>query len=418
MVELSTILLISITIISFSYLMCRNTIGIFYVQWVIYIVWFFSFPSYLEYINNIYPWPFFPKSQEIVSVNLITALFCMTLFVGYIFGYKRLITAKQIAIKNVRIDLKTNIVSLLLLMPAIIFIGITGIGSFFMGRSFVGEIMDTNSFLPMVYALSKFTAFGVFVVYFCFWINRDKNRKFGTIALVVFFIVISINFIINNPLSSPRFHFLSMAIVIATIIGKMISRKSYLALFVLSPTLLYVLFPLTKHLGEDSGKYRTYELAQYIVQGVDFDSFQQLVNILRYVNDVGYSWGMNFLGGVSFFVPRSLWTDKPTNLGVLSAEHMGYVYTNLSAPLVGEFYYTADLVGVIIGGFVTGLLAGKADSFLRAGNISYYYFVGMWLAAFSFIIFRGSFGAVAPMIILGMMSSLIVYSVSRIRIKI
>jgi hypothetical protein len=154
-----------------------------------------------------------------------------------------------------------------------------------------------------------------------------------------------------------------------------------------------------------------------MIRGVDFDAFQQLVNIVRFVKETGYSWGLNFISGISFFIPRGVWESKPTNLGILAAEYQGYHYTNLSAPLVGEFYYAADLVGVIVGGVIFGVLAGKADSLLRNVTVSMSYFLGVWLSSFSFIIFRGSFGSVAPMITLGMCSSLFIYYMATVKIK-
>ena len=153
----------------------------------------------------------------------------------------------------------------------------------------------------------------------------------------MFILAIIINFIVNNPLSSPRFHFLSMALAILVIFRKNrweIIKCSFIFSFAI---LLFYSVPLVKHLGETSGDYNKYGLSEYLVKGVDFDSFQQLVNITRFVTDKGYSWGENFVAGIGFFMPRSIWQTKPTNLGILAAEHQGYFYTNLSAPLVGEF---------------------------------------------------------------------------------
>jgi len=170
---------------------------------------------------------------------------------------------------------------------------------------------------------------------------------------------------------------------------------------------------MVKHLGETGKSYNTYDLSDYIVGGVDFDSFQQLVNITRFVKDQGYSWGINFVSGISFFVPRSLWESKPVNLGILAAQYQGYFYTNLSAPIVGELYYAGDLIAVVLGALFIGLLTGRADSYLRQAKASYYYFVGIWISSFSFIIFRGSFGSIAPPIMLGLCSSILLLYVNR-----
>ncbi|MET3386277.1 MULTISPECIES: O-antigen polymerase [Rahnella] len=421
MPEISYFILISLNLILFVLLLIRNKVGLFISQWVIFLVWFFVFPSYLQYVNNIFPWNNYPLHKEISFVNYITCLFSIFLFLGYSISYKKnsISDCNENNKFDLRIDAKTNVVAFLLMIPSMLFISIVGISSFFMGRSVISDLVYSDGFLPMLYALSKFCAFGILVVYLCFWVNRVQNvdKSFGKFSYCIFIICIVINLIINSPLSSPRFHFLSMAIAIAVVFNKMKSRLSLAVLFIASPIFLFILFPLVKHLGESSNNYNTYDLSDYVVKGLDFDSFQQLVNIVRFVSDTGYSWGVNFIAGISFFIPRSLWESKPTNLGMLAAEHQGYFYTNLSAPLVGELYYAGDMIFVILGALIIGVITGRADSFLSKAKVSYYYFIGLWLSSFSFIIFRGSFGAIAPPIMLGLCSSLLLLFINKLSRK-
>ncbi|EMF8389203.1 oligosaccharide repeat unit polymerase [Escherichia coli] len=409
MVEISCFILVLFNFLTFMYLLLRNKSGVFYTLWVIFVIWFFSFPSYMQYSYRIFPWANYPKDTEIIFSNLITFIFSVFLFAGYIISYKKinnhnLQMESRLCISNV-----ANVVTLLLMIPSVFFIAIVGVSSFFMGRSFVGELVYSDGFLPMLYAASKFGAFGILAVYLVLYIKKPKNQKFGLFSTLMFILAIIINFIVNNPLSSPRFHFLSMALAILVIFRKIGGRLSSVALFLASPFLLFIVFPLVKHLGETSGDYNKYGLSEYLVKGVDFDSFQQLVNITRFVTDKGYSWGENFVAGIGFFIPRSIWQTKPTNLGILAAEHQGYFYTNLSAPLVGEFYYAGDIIGIIIGALAVGLLTGKTDSVLNNSKLSASYFIGLWISSFSFIIFRGAFGSVAPMMMLGLCASLVLY---------
>lgn len=418
MVEISSFLLLFFNVLLFLILISVDKIGLFLVQWVIFTVWFFLLPSYFQYTENIFPWPKYPLGREIAFVNFITLVFTFFLFIGYFFSYKNKISNHDdVASLNITFDIKTNLLTLVLSIPAILFIIIIGPMTFFMGRSTVGELVYTDSALSMLYALSKFSVFGMLLVYVAIWVNNRKVCGFGCFSYFTFFTLIIINLILNNPLSSPRFHFLSMAIALAVIFKRMRSRLAYISLFLISPFLLFIVFPLVKHLGEDTISSKSYSVSEYVVRGLDFDAFQQLVNIVRFVGDTGYSWGMNFISGISFFIPRSLWESKPSNLGMLSAEHQGYYYTNLSAPLVGEFYYSGDIIGVVLGGLIFGIFAGKADSLIRNVNVSLPYLFGIWLSSFSFIIFRGSFGSVAPMITLGMCSSLIILYIAKLKFK-
>lgn len=408
MVELSCFILVTFNLITFLYLLIRNKSGVFYTLWTIFIIWFFSFPSYMQYIYRTYPWANYPKDNEVIFANIITIIFSVFLFLGYVFSYKKNqdYLGKEI---DINISNFSNVVTLVLLIPSVIFISIVGVSSFFMGRSFVSELVYTDGFLPMLYAASKFGAFGILSVYLVLYLNKPKYKKFGLFSSLMFFFSLVINFIVNNPLSSPRFHFLSMTLAILVIFKKVGGRRSSVTLFLASPFLLFIVFPLVKHLGESTSDYNEYGLSDYLVKGVDFDSFQQLINIVRFVSDKGYSWGENFIGGIGFFIPRSIWLTKPTNLGVLSAEHQGYFYTNLSAPLVGEFYYAGNIIAVILGGIIVGLLTGKTDSVVKKAQLSMNYFIGLWISSFSFIIFRGAFGSVAPMMMLGLCASLLLY---------
>ena len=69
-----------------------------------------------------------------------------------------------------------NVVTLLLMIPSVIFIAIVGVSSFFMGRSFLG-LVYSDGFLPMLYAASKFGAFGILAVYLVLYIKKPKNQK-------------------------------------------------------------------------------------------------------------------------------------------------------------------------------------------------------------------------------------------------
>lgn len=409
MIYTSLFILVTVAVLTFLYLMLTGKIGIFYTQWVVFLVWFFCVPAFLQYSAHQFPWPNYPKDNEIREVNTMSIVFTILLFLGYSLSSKK-VNIRTSVEYSYSITTVTNIVAMIMLLPAVIFIQITGVSSFFSGRSSLGEMVYADSFLPMLYALSKFVAFGVLVVYLSLWKRKTNDFKHASGAAFILIASVIVNFIINNPLSSPRFHFLSMAIALVIMSGFMSSKKSFFVLFFASPILLFFLFPAIKHLGDSSQDFKTYDTASYIIQGVDFDSFQQMVNIFRYVQDKGYSYGMNFIAGVCFFIPRFIWASKPSNLGILAADHQGYFYTNLSAPIVGELYYAGDLLFIILGAVILGAITGKADSLLRNRAISSMYLTGLWISSFAFIVFRGSFGSVAPPITLGLCSSLILFA--------
>ena len=94
------------------------------------------------------------------------------------------------------------------------------------------------------------------------------------------------------------------------------------------------------------------------------------------------------LGSIFFFVPRSIWIDKPLDTGVVLANSNGLLFKNLSAPWILELLVNFRIVGLVIFCIFLGIYLGRviffenisAKSLVWAGIIS----GGM------FILLRGS----------------------------
>jgi hypothetical protein len=96
--------------------------------------------------------------------------------------------------------------------------------------------------------------------------------------------------------------------------------------------------------------------------GQDFDGYQQVINTVSYVSDLGYAFGRYTMSGSLFFVPRSLWEGKSTPASIDVAQHRGYVFTNLSMPLHSEFYLDFGVIGMCVVLFLIALLARRCDT--------------------------------------------------------
>ncbi len=67
------------------------------------------------------------------------------------------------------------------------------------------------------------------------------------------------------------------------------------------------------------------------------------------------------LGTLLFWMPRSVWPDKPLDTGVMLAEYKEYGFTNLSSPLWGEFFIDFGWVGLVAGMLLVGYWARRLD---------------------------------------------------------
>ena len=86
----------------------------------------------------------------------------------------------------------------------------------------------------------------------------------------------------------------------------------------------------------------------FLFQG-NFDGFENLAHVISYVDQTGVFFGWQLFGSLLFFVPRSLWPDKPTGTGdLLARDYLDSQDGNIAMPLVAEFYVNFDLIGVLV----------------------------------------------------------------------
>jgi hypothetical protein len=79
----------------------------------------------------------------------------------------------------------------------------------------------------------------------------------------------------------------------------------------------------------------------------DYDILQMTLDGYRFHEKrEGSSMGDNLVGAALFWVPRSIWTNKPWGTGQTVAESFGRSFTSLSAPLWMEFFYAFGWAGI------------------------------------------------------------------------
>lgn len=176
-----------------------------------------------------------------------------------------------------------------------------------------------------------------------------------------------------NPISSARYHFGTVALAVVAVFGAYATVRRFRVVSLGALAGLLLLFP-----GMDAfrrsldSQFTVQDPLQSLVSG-DFDSMAQIANTADYVATNGITWGMQAVGVVFFWVPRSWWPDKPIDTGVLVAQHMDYRFKNLSAPAWAEFFINGGWVGLIIGMALLGYFMRnwdrRADSALNVAGV-------------------------------------------------
>jgi len=126
----------------------------------------------------------------------------------------------------------------------------------------------------------------------------------------------------------------------------------------------------------------------------DFDSYSMLARTISYVDTYGISWGHQLLGNILFFIPRKIWPTKPIGSGAMIATQMGWSFTNVSCPFIGEGYINFGIIGVVLFAIILGRLTALFDKnyneyCFTKEKITYIELVYPFSIGFLFFILRG-----------------------------
>lgn len=218
--------------------------------------------------------------------------------------------------------------------------------------------------------------------------SRDVRAKRSTPLVVA--LVIG-NLIVNNPMANNRTWFGTVAFGLGAAHIAFTKRQFRLALagLVVGLTIVFPYADLFRY--DDRSAYVAAE--DPIVSKGDYDSFQQLTNGIDRAEDEGFTMGRQLMGAALFWVPRSTWESKPIDTGVLIAEHRGYEYTNLSAPLWVEGFTDFGLLGTAALLYAFGRVSERLERAWLLRKLPGSQLVGLAvpaLAAYQMIILRGS----------------------------
>lgn len=188
--------------------------------------------------------------------------------------------------------------------------------------------------------------------------NKKINIKFFLFIVVL----LIFNVIGSNPFYTSRYWYGTVFISIFIILFKWKRNSAIYYTYAIILGFL-IIFPYAD-VARDASKF-SFGLSTLIdnLSVGDFDAFQQIMNSNTFVDMNGLSLGNQFLGSLLFFVPRSIWPNKPIGTGATMGEDFNYINTNISAPLWAEFNVNFGIIGI----FVLFIIYGKMSSNLQKG---------------------------------------------------
>jgi len=276
-------------------------------------------------------------------------------------------------------------------ISAIIILSLGGPSVLFSARQELnGAFGDKTKFL-ILNTLMRVPVFVTFIYGIICWKMAQKKTVFFGATLVVLAVV---NFTVNNFISSPRYWFGSILLTTLFILLRW-KRGSFATWSITILMLLLLVFPssdMFRHTTDVnfSGVVQNFarEHERLAVDG-DFDAFQMIMNTVRNVENKGFSNGEQLLVAILFFIPRSIWSDKPFGTGQTVASNLGYDFTNLSCPLWAEIYHDFGLPGIGILFFVYGYFVYVIQMKFIQGNVPYLSIFVPFYAWYQIFLLRG-----------------------------
>ncbi|MGP3974964.1 hypothetical protein ACTWQF_13340 [Streptomyces sp. 8N114] len=236
------------------------------------------------------------------------------------------------------------------------------------------------------------------------WLVVSRAARRRPLVPVLWLAMLALNVVVNNPVSNPRYWFLT---VLFSLLFTAFPRSPvmYRAALATGVAVALVVFPFADRFRYEEGTDRPQQSTGSILEPLtmkDYDQTGMLANTVTFVGSgEGHSYGRQLAGTTLFFVPRSVWTGKPHDPGTRVGEWMGMPYPNLSSPLWAELWLDFGPLGMALGFAAVGYGAARADRrYARharrtaqespAGPGSVAAVTVPLVAGYSFILLRGS----------------------------
>jgi hypothetical protein len=204
-----------------------------------------------------------------------------------------------------------------------------------------------------------------------------------------------LNGIVSNPVSSARFW--AGTVILGLILSTKWSanRFGFRTIVVALLSSLIIVFPYADHFRNSlNPTVNTSSVTEFLVNKGDYDASTQMVNAVDYRRELGGTGGRQLLGVAAFWVPRSIWIDKPGATGSLLTQFINFPEANVSSPLWAETYVDGGYPLTILLFAGLGGLAAAIDRQMalrrRWGPTDLSVFALPVLSVFSIIMLRGS----------------------------
>jgi hypothetical protein len=225
--------------------------------------------------------------------------------------------------------------------------------------------------------------------------------------------------IVVNPIGTARYPSGTVLIALVVLAGALTTSARVRATLIATVLGLFFVFPVADAFRRTEASFERRGFFQEYLGNPDYDAVWQVSNALSYWSSGLAEAGRQALALPFFWVPRSIWADKPTDTGIVLGNFQSYPVTNLSAPLWAEAIVNGGLVCLVAVFLVLGFAVHRLDLRVMAAARS----GGVWLLtgaifpAYSLILLRGSLLQATGAVVVTIVSLLLVRQPQRRRVE-
>lgn len=340
------------------------------------VFWFFCFAfmfcaGITQFAKNAFRWEFVARESEVIVANRYVLIFMIVFALSDMIRLKpkKKPKFKVEALKAILRKRRGLMPPLLVTLLVLGFIPVlqSGVSILFIRSRFeqasITSYIGNGSLGMIAGAILRATVLCVSLLSI-----HDFSQKKRLSTFLVCMVSMLICFLHLPPLGIPRY---TMAYVYGGIflyVSKFLKKKRILLCILFFG--LLVVFPA---MNAFRGLYTEKVTWSFIKESMgnvsdnfataDYDAYTMLVYTVRYTQEYGITWGRQLLGVILFFIPRSLWPNKPGGSGATIIEQMApsYINPNVSCPIIGEGIMNFGFLGIIVFAIALSKLLSRVD---------------------------------------------------------
>ncbi|MEN8124597.1 MAG: O-antigen polysaccharide polymerase Wzy [Bacteroidota bacterium] len=252
---------------------------------------------------------------------------------------------------NVKGNFPLYIVVILIVSLLIIAIQYDFIVQRILYKNFLAQDMSMQKMLIVVKTFFSIPFIGLIMT--IIYLKESKKLNLNRLIIsVIFLFILAAFFFVKNPMIEKRNALGPIFITLILFIKPKLlnTNKKFVSFMFLSMVIVFPLISILTHskvglkdLISKPNQITNNLKAENIFNEFNtlhYDAYSNTLATMDYVDNYGITYGNQFLGGIFFFIPRSIWTSKPESTGKFIGQYLIKNYNmwfdNISNPFLSE----------------------------------------------------------------------------------